>query len=251
MAFWSILQAWPHNFTWKFPPDGQWLFLVPLKGYTANWGVICHLPPFRGTRNNHWDGLASISKKKCPHQVATFHFCPPFPVMDHRLLGHMAMASIIRWFSPPESSDQDLGRWRKDTLISGTPFKPMKWMALRDAFPYIFICKNTVKWCKKGRRNAEKDCGCGQMILESFGGTFSTSNFNKGHPGNHMRHQASEISSYKNLPWKPGQLPCPRGIIVAKVDHGWGNDFVSQQTLDCINFRKFTAYLQALQPSSN
>ena len=21
--------------------------------YTANWGIICHLPPFRGTRNNH------------------------------------------------------------------------------------------------------------------------------------------------------------------------------------------------------
>ena len=22
--------------------------------YTANWGIICHLPPFRATRNNHW-----------------------------------------------------------------------------------------------------------------------------------------------------------------------------------------------------
>ena len=22
--------------------------------YTANWGIICHLPPFTGTRNNHW-----------------------------------------------------------------------------------------------------------------------------------------------------------------------------------------------------
>ena len=51
----------------------QWLFLVPLKGgrwhspspnwqyipliyhlYIAFWGVICYLPPFRGTRNNHW-----------------------------------------------------------------------------------------------------------------------------------------------------------------------------------------------------
>ena len=21
---------------------------------TASWGIICHLPPFRGTRNNHW-----------------------------------------------------------------------------------------------------------------------------------------------------------------------------------------------------
>ncbi len=53
----------------------QWLFLVPLKGgisgivhppigrknatyipliVLAFWGVICYLPPFRGTRNNHW-----------------------------------------------------------------------------------------------------------------------------------------------------------------------------------------------------
>ena len=23
--------------------------------YTANWGIICDLPPVRGTRNNHWD----------------------------------------------------------------------------------------------------------------------------------------------------------------------------------------------------
>ena len=22
--------------------------------YTANWGIICYLPPFRGARNNHW-----------------------------------------------------------------------------------------------------------------------------------------------------------------------------------------------------
>ena len=53
----------------------QWLFLVPVKGgrwhtipqlavytliydliiyiYIAFWGVICYLPPFMGTRNNH------------------------------------------------------------------------------------------------------------------------------------------------------------------------------------------------------
>ncbi len=40
----------------------QWLFLVPLKGgskwvYTANWEIICYLPPFRGTRNNHWNTI--------------------------------------------------------------------------------------------------------------------------------------------------------------------------------------------------
>ena len=22
--------------------------------YTANWGIICYLPPVKGTRNNHW-----------------------------------------------------------------------------------------------------------------------------------------------------------------------------------------------------
>ena len=47
----------------------QWLFLVPLKGgrwhitpqkaiYTANWGIICYLPPFMGTKNNHWVKLS-------------------------------------------------------------------------------------------------------------------------------------------------------------------------------------------------
>ena len=51
------------------PSQNQWLFLVPIKSrigsifhppegnisvvYTANWGIICHLPPFMGTRNNH------------------------------------------------------------------------------------------------------------------------------------------------------------------------------------------------------
>ncbi len=30
--------------------------------YTANWGIICHLPPFRGTRKIHWNEGA---EKKC------------------------------------------------------------------------------------------------------------------------------------------------------------------------------------------
>ena len=61
----------------KFSMSHQWLFQVPLKGgrwhiilqlavyttctyiyiyhlYIAFWGVICYLPPFRGTRTNHW-----------------------------------------------------------------------------------------------------------------------------------------------------------------------------------------------------
>ena len=30
--------------------------------YTANWGIICHLPPFTGTRNNHWCTVAQLDK---------------------------------------------------------------------------------------------------------------------------------------------------------------------------------------------
>ena len=67
------LRSWWFN---SSRPYDQWLFLVPLKGgrwwhspspnwqekyhlYTTyspcrTWGVICYLPPFRGTRNNHW-----------------------------------------------------------------------------------------------------------------------------------------------------------------------------------------------------
>ena len=28
----------------------------------AFWGVICHLPPFMGTRNNHWRGLYQLQR---------------------------------------------------------------------------------------------------------------------------------------------------------------------------------------------
>ena len=63
---------WPKGQMVSKNQDDQWLFLVPLKGgrwhiipqlavyttyinhlYIAFWGVICYLPPFRGTRNNH------------------------------------------------------------------------------------------------------------------------------------------------------------------------------------------------------
>ena len=30
--------------------------------YTANWVIICHLPPIRGTRNNHW----TYQEFRCP-----------------------------------------------------------------------------------------------------------------------------------------------------------------------------------------
>ena len=58
----------------------QWLFLVPVKGgrwhiipqlavYTF-WGVICYLPPFTGTRNNHW--LLVLLESKGTPLNATF-----------------------------------------------------------------------------------------------------------------------------------------------------------------------------------
>ena len=40
--------------------------------YTANWGIICHLPPFRGTRNNHWllgHQVGIHFRKVLPHRV--------------------------------------------------------------------------------------------------------------------------------------------------------------------------------------
>ena len=34
----------------RFGKDYKWY----ISGiFPANWGIICHLPPFRGTRNNH------------------------------------------------------------------------------------------------------------------------------------------------------------------------------------------------------
>ena len=64
-----------HHFTKK--TCSQWLFLVSFKRwdrwhipspnwqekchlYIAFWGVICYLPPFRGTRNNHWCSSSAI-----------------------------------------------------------------------------------------------------------------------------------------------------------------------------------------------
>ena len=50
------------SMSWLFMLD-QWLFLLPANNppigsiyhlYIAFWGVICYLPPFTGTRNNHW-----------------------------------------------------------------------------------------------------------------------------------------------------------------------------------------------------
>ena len=57
------LKAWLKLY-WSFT-SLQWLFLVqyiPLIPLIvlAFWGVICYLPPFRGTRNNHWSSLPQL-----------------------------------------------------------------------------------------------------------------------------------------------------------------------------------------------
>ena len=70
-------------------PHDQWSFLVPLKGgryhiithlaiyttyipliYIASSGVICYLPPFRGTRNNHWHEKGSLKNPWVFRQTA-------------------------------------------------------------------------------------------------------------------------------------------------------------------------------------
>ena len=43
--------------------------------YTANWGIICHLPPFRGTRNNHWRCFVNLAAEKCNKKTHRLHPC--------------------------------------------------------------------------------------------------------------------------------------------------------------------------------
>ena len=83
--------------TWR-RGKSQWLFLVPVKGgrwhiipqlavyttyipliyhlYIAFWGVICYLPSFTGTRNNHWKSSLHETNSKstwkygvCPKRI--------------------------------------------------------------------------------------------------------------------------------------------------------------------------------------
>ena len=42
------------------------------KWYTSNWGIICHLPPFTGTRNNHWANGLLISEIELLKGTLTF-----------------------------------------------------------------------------------------------------------------------------------------------------------------------------------
>ena len=55
-------------------------------GYIANSGVICHLPPFMGTRNNHWLGgsifVTSLALIKITPEVQVF-----FPKISQRSIG--------------------------------------------------------------------------------------------------------------------------------------------------------------------
>ena len=44
--------------------------------YTANWGIICHLPPFRGTRNNHWLISRSVLVSRILYAIFTAFWTP-------------------------------------------------------------------------------------------------------------------------------------------------------------------------------
>ena len=35
--------------------------------YTSNWGILCHLPPFTGTRFNQWLSVVGVKKKSETH----------------------------------------------------------------------------------------------------------------------------------------------------------------------------------------
>ena len=50
-----VVSGSPKRWAWWHSPSPNWQY-IPLiyHLYIAFWGVICYLPPFRGTRNNHW-----------------------------------------------------------------------------------------------------------------------------------------------------------------------------------------------------
>ena len=97
----------------------QWLFLVTLKGgmyyiipelavYTtyiplivlAFWGVICYLPPFRGTRNNHWK---SKLFDMCLTNTTSFMIMPNTPEVEpwkSSPENAWNLPSILRWSIP-------------------------------------------------------------------------------------------------------------------------------------------------------
>ena len=82
-------------------PVSPWSFLVPLIGgrwyiitklaiyksvykwyiITPNWVIIYHLPPIRGTRNNHWVSIPNI---QAPKEVSVWGGSPKHAVIKHR-----------------------------------------------------------------------------------------------------------------------------------------------------------------------
>ena len=74
--------------------------------YTANWGIICTLPPFRGTRNNHWssfwDGLVSVASCYCSFRECNLYILGtpwrPLPVANLDLLLFLPdLRACIEW----------------------------------------------------------------------------------------------------------------------------------------------------------
>ena len=49
------------------PPEGKDYKWYISGIFPANWGIICYLPPFRGTRNNHWDGFVESMNSFLQH----------------------------------------------------------------------------------------------------------------------------------------------------------------------------------------
>ncbi len=66
--------------------------------YTANWGIICHLPLFRGTRNNHWfTGTACTTNRTDSSRYAAL----PCPSSNGSMRSELVeMGYCPRWVSP-------------------------------------------------------------------------------------------------------------------------------------------------------
>ncbi len=101
----------------------RWHIIPQLAVYTtyiplivlAFWGVICYLPPFRGTRNNHW-------YHHLKHSVVNEQFAgwkiPPFLMVFTYSLSRFALSSLettLKNWRNPESPRDDT--WQSLGLI--------------------------------------------------------------------------------------------------------------------------------------
>ena len=110
--------------------------------YTADWGIICHLPPFRGTRNNHWNHLQFSwllmflfvyifcgrvlvifcvdhwNKKQKQHKTRTPRKCET--EIDWCLVNKQEMASLnLQWWANEQVMRLSTGHWPVDFWNKG------------------------------------------------------------------------------------------------------------------------------------